>query len=86
MLDAVGYAPFFVGNRCFLLETGFLSSVQQIQQACFHLLQGVFTYVLDYLCVMYFCNLFCWTVGLLDEENNITPPSKKNFFKPAYCL
>ena len=22
MLDAVGYAPFFVGNRCFLLEIG----------------------------------------------------------------
>ncbi len=79
MLDAVGYAPFFVGNRCFLLETGFLSSVQQIQQACFHLLQGVFAYVLDYLYFMYFPLSFCWTVGLLDEKNNITPPSKKNF-------
>ncbi|DBA56364.1 TPA_asm: hypothetical protein [Porphyromonas phage phage032a_KCOM2801] len=84
MLDAVGYAPFFVGNRCFLLETGFLSSVQQIQQTCFHLLHTVFIYILDYLCVMYFCNLFCWTVGLLDEKNRHPRHQKKNFFPIGY--
>ncbi|DBA56236.1 TPA_asm: hypothetical protein [Porphyromonas phage phage030a_KCOM2803] len=85
MLDAVGYTPFFVGNRCFLLETGFLSSVQQIQQACFHLLQ-VFLLMCLIICVL--CIFATCFVGLLDcwTRKITSHPIKKNFFKLAYCL